>query len=141
MTNCHLRRALKSFGGLTIMYFGKVQWRENPIFILWRGANMSIVGILSSNLFSAGSAQNTPSAQPNPSAFQQIKTEFEQLGQALQSGNLSQAQADFAKLSQNISAATQSSDTTTPATNASPAAQAFAQLGQDLQSGNLQGVQ
>jgi outer membrane protein assembly factor BamD (BamD/ComL family) len=102
---------------------------------------MSIVGILSSNLFSAGAAQNTPSAQPNPSAFQQIKTEFEQLGQALQSGNLTQAQSDFATLSQNISAATQSSATTTPATNASPAAQAFAQLGQDLQSGNLQGAQ
>ena len=102
---------------------------------------MSIVGILSSNLFSAGAAQNKPSAQPNPSAFQQIKTEFEQLGQALQSGNLTQAQSDFATLSQNISAATQSSGTTTPATNASPAAQAFAQLGQDLQSGNLQGAQ
>jgi outer membrane protein assembly factor BamD (BamD/ComL family) len=102
---------------------------------------MSIVGILSSNLFSAGAAQNTPSAQPNPSAFQLIKTEFEQLGQALQSGNLSQAQSDYATLSQNISAANQSSGVTTPATNSSPTAQAFAQLGQDLQSGNLQGAQ
>jgi outer membrane protein assembly factor BamD (BamD/ComL family) len=102
---------------------------------------MSIIGILSSNLFSAGAAQNTPSAQPNPFAFQQIKTEFEQLGQALQSGNLTQAQSDFATLSQNISAANQSSGATTPATNNSPAAQAFAQLGQDLQSGNLQGAQ
>jgi outer membrane protein assembly factor BamD (BamD/ComL family) len=102
---------------------------------------MSIIGILSSNLFTAGAAQNTPSAQPNPSAFQQIKTEFEQLGQALQSGNLSQAQSDFATLSQNLSAASQSRGTTTPATNNSPAAQAFAQLGQDLQSGNLQGAQ
>jgi outer membrane protein assembly factor BamD (BamD/ComL family) len=102
---------------------------------------VSIVGILTSNLFSAGAAQNTPSPQPNPSAFQQIKTEFEQLGQALQSGNLTQAQSDFATLSQNISAANQSSGATTPATNTSPAAQAFAQLGQDLQSGNLQGAQ
>lgn len=102
---------------------------------------MSIVGILSSNLFSAGAAQNTQSSQNNPSAFQQIKSEFQQLGQALQSGNLTQAQSDFATLSQNLSAVAQSRGVTTPATNNSPAAQAFAQLGQDLQSGNLQGAQ
>jgi len=102
---------------------------------------MSIIGILSSNLFSSGAAQNTQSSQSNPSAFQQIKSEFQQLGQALETGNLSQAQSDFATLSQNISAANQSSGATTPATNNSPAAQAFAQLGQDIQSGNLQGAQ
>jgi outer membrane protein assembly factor BamD (BamD/ComL family) len=104
---------------------------------------MSIIGILSSSLFSAGAAQTTPSSQGNPSAFQQIKTEFQQLGQDLQSGNLSQAQSDFTTLSQNLSSASQSS-----ATGANPAsggnttiAQAFSQLGQDLQSGNLQGAQ
>jgi outer membrane protein assembly factor BamD (BamD/ComL family) len=104
---------------------------------------MSIIGILSSNLFSAGAAQTTPGSQGNPSAFQQIKTEFQQLGQDLQSGNLSQAQSDFTTLSQNLSSASQSS-----ATGANPAsggnttiAQAFSQLGQDLQSGNLQGAQ
>ena len=104
---------------------------------------MSIIGILSSSLFSAGAAQTTPSSQGNPSAFQQIKTEFQQLGQDLQSGNLSQAQSDFTTLSQNLSSASQSS-----ATGANPAsggtttiAQVFSQLGQDLQSGNLQGAQ
>ena len=73
---------------------------------------MSIIGILSSNLFSAGAAQNTQNSQNTPSAFQQIKTEFQQLGQDLQSGNLSGAQSDFATLSQNLSAANQSSATT-----------------------------
>jgi outer membrane protein assembly factor BamD (BamD/ComL family) len=103
---------------------------------------MSIIGILSSNLFSAGAAQNTQNSQNTPSAFQQIKTEFQQLGHDLQSGNLSGAQSDFATLSQNISAANQSSATTAnSATGSSTIAQAFAELGQDLQSGNLQGAQ
>jgi outer membrane protein assembly factor BamD (BamD/ComL family) len=100
---------------------------------------MSIIGILSSNLFSAGAAQNTQSSQNNPSVFQQIKTEFQQLGQDLQSGNLKQAQSDFTTLSQNLSSASQSSATS--ATGSHTIAQAFAQLGQDLQSGNLQGAQ
>lgn len=99
---------------------------------------MSIIGILSSNLFSAGAsssqkAQNNQNLQSTPSNFQQIKTEFQQLGQDLQSGNLAQAQQDYTTLSQNISGAAQAS--------ANPAAQAFAQLGKDLQSGNLQAAQ
>ncbi len=100
---------------------------------------MSLVGILSSNLFGAGAAQtiqNTLSnqnAQGNPSKFQQIKTEFQQLGQDLQSGNLAQAQQDYTTLSQNLPASTQSSN--------NPALQAFTQLGQDLQTGNLQAAQ
>ena len=103
---------------------------------------MSIIGILSSNLFSAGAAQNTQSNQSNPTVFQQIKTEFQQLGQDLQSGNLTAAQSDFTTLSQNLSGASQSSATTaSSATGNTPLAQAFAQLGQDLQSGNLQGAQ
>jgi outer membrane protein assembly factor BamD (BamD/ComL family) len=108
---------------------------------------MSIIGILSSNLFSAGAAQNTQSSQNAPSTFQQIKTEFQQLGQDLQSGNLTQAQSDFATLSQNLSNASQNTAAAnaaaTPAatTSTNPVVQAFAQLGQDLQSGNLQGAQ
>ncbi len=103
---------------------------------------MSIIGILSSNLFSAGAAQNTQSSQNNPSKFQQIKTEFQQLGQDLQSGNLTQAQSDFATLSQNLPGASQSSATTANSTTGNnTVAQAFAQLGQDLQSGNLQRAQ
>jgi len=103
---------------------------------------MSIIGILSSNLFSAGAAQNTQSSQNTPSVFQQIKTEFQQLGQDLQSGNLKQAQSDFTTLSQNLSAASQSSaNNTNSGAGSTTVVQAFAQLGQDLQSGNLQGAQ
>ena len=103
---------------------------------------MSIIGILSSNLFSSGAAQNTQSSQNNPSVFRQIKTEFQQLGQDLQTGNLTQAQSDFATLSQDLSATSQSGATNSnSATGASAVAKAFAQLGQDLQSGNLQGAQ
>jgi outer membrane protein assembly factor BamD (BamD/ComL family) len=103
---------------------------------------MSIIGILSSNLFSTGAAQNTQSSQSHPSVFQQIKTEFQQLGQDLQSGNLSAAQSEFTTLSQNLSGASQSSATTAnTATGNNALAQAYAQLGKDLQSGNLQGAQ
>jgi outer membrane protein assembly factor BamD (BamD/ComL family) len=110
--------------------------------ILRRGATMSIIGILSSNLFAAGAGQNTQSSQNNPSKFQQIKTEFQQLGQDLLSGNLTQAQSDFATLAQNLPGANQSSATTAnSATGNNAIAQAFVQLGQDLQSGNLQGAQ
>jgi len=105
---------------------------------------MSIIGILSSNLFAAGAALNTQSSQNTPSKFQQIKAEFQQLGQDLQSGNLTQAQSDFATLSQNFPGASQSAAASTNAVataSNNPVLQAFAQLGQDLQSGNLQGAQ
>jgi len=94
---------------------------------------VSIIGILSSNLFSAGAALNAQSSQKNPSVFQQIKTEFQQLGQDLQSGNLTKAQQDYTTLSQNLPGASQ--------TSGNPLLQAFAQLGKDLQAGNLQGAQ
>src|SRR5216683_238127 len=103
---------------------------------------MSIIGILSSNLFAAGEAHNTQSSQNNPSKFQQIKTEFQQLGQDLQSGNLAKAQSDFASLSQDLTGAGQrSTASTNSAAGTSTVAQAFTQLGQDLRSGNLQGAQ
>jgi outer membrane protein assembly factor BamD (BamD/ComL family) len=105
---------------------------------------MSIIGILASNLFAAGTAQNTQSSQNAPSKFQQIKAGFQQLGQDLQSGNLTQAQSDFATLSQNFPGASQSTAASTNAAataSNNPLLQAFAQLGQDLQSGNLQAAQ
>jgi hypothetical protein len=103
---------------------------------------MSIIGILSSNLFAAGEAHNTQSSQNNSSKFQQIRTEFQKLGQDLQSGNLAAAKSDFATLSQNLTGASQSSAAgTNSATGNSTVTQAFTQLGQDLQSGNLQGAQ
>jgi hypothetical protein len=69
---------------------------------LVRGTNRSSVGILSSNLVS-GAAQNTQSCQNTPSAFHQITAEFQQLGQDLQTGNVTAAQSDFTTLSKNLS--------------------------------------
>ena len=63
---------------------------------------------------------------------QKIQTEFQQLGQDLQAGNLSQAQSDFTALSQNTSAALQAN---------SSVAQAFSALGAALQSGNISAAQ
>jgi outer membrane protein assembly factor BamD (BamD/ComL family) len=114
---------------------------------------VSIIGILSSNLFSGGAAQNTlqtQSAQKNTPKFEQIKTEFQQLGQDLQSGNLTQAQTDYAALAADFPGASQLSAAASTSTADSPAgpttgagtvAQQFAQLGQDLKAGNLQAAQ
>jgi outer membrane protein assembly factor BamD (BamD/ComL family) len=88
-------------------------------------ASSGLFGYLTQNL--SGSSSTT-----NGSNFQQ---EFQQLGQDLQSGNLSAAQSEFATLQQGVtqtSSATQSS---------SPIAQAFSKLSQDLQSGNLTAAQ
>ena len=57
---------------------------------------MSISGILSSSLNSL----DTTSVQSKFQQFHQIQQEFHQLGQDLQSGNLSAAQSDFATLQQ-----------------------------------------
>ena len=103
---------------------------------------MSVTSVgsnLLSQLYSSGGAQST---QNNQSNFQQIQAEFQQLGQDLQSGNLTQAQQDFATLSQNFPAAQQAgASASTNANNASPLAQAFSTLSQALQSGNLSAAQ
>lgn len=95
---------------------------------------MSIAGILSSSLFSSNSQAVT-------SPQQQFQKEFQQLGQALQSGNLSAAQSDFATLQQNSLSASPTASTPGSAATSTPIAQAFSQLGKDLQSGNLSGAQ
>lgn len=88
---------------------------------------MSVSGISSSSLYSTQNVESNA---------QQFRQEFQQLGQDLQSGNLSAAQSDFATLqnlgSQNSTASSQSN---------SPIAQAFSQLAKDLQSGNLSAAQ
>jgi hypothetical protein len=99
---------------------------------------MSISGIANTALNSLLSATQT--AQNGQGKFQQIQSEFQQLGQDLQTGNLTQAQQDFATLSQNFPNA-QSGTTSATANNANPIAQAFAALAQDLQNGNLSGAQ
>ena len=93
---------------------------------------MSIAGIASSSIFQLLSSQSTQSP------YQKFQQEFQQLGQDLQSGNLAQAQSDFATLqSSNGTSATAS----TTQTSSSPIATAFQQLSQDLKSGNLSAAQ
>jgi hypothetical protein len=86
---------------------------------------MSISGILSSaNQYQIGAT--------NP-----LQQQFQQLGQALQSGNLSSAQSDFAT----IQAAFSQPSTAAGSTTSNPVQQAFNQLASDLQSGNLTAAQ
>jgi outer membrane protein assembly factor BamD (BamD/ComL family) len=91
---------------------------------------MSVSGISSSSLFDFTN-QNVQKQ------IQQFQQTFQQLGQDLQSGNLSAAQSDFATLQQ---LSPQSKSTSSSQSN-NPIAQAFSQLSQDLQSGNLSAAQ
>src|SRR2546430_631841 len=65
--------------------------------------------------------------------FQAVKSKFDQLGQDLKSGNLSQAQADFATLSQNLPGGAQNTN--------DQGATDFNTLAQALQSGELSQAQ
>jgi outer membrane protein assembly factor BamD (BamD/ComL family) len=89
---------------------------------------MSLAGILSSNLFNF----NSQSVQD---PMKQFRQDFQKLGQNLQTGNLTGAQADFAALQKDDP---QSSSSTQ---NNNPIAQAFQQLSSELQSGNLSAAQ
>ena len=94
---------------------------------------MSITSVASSTLLTQIYA--TQSTQNNQSQFQQVQTDFQQLGQDLQAGNLMGAQQDFATLQQALPNGQSQQNT------ASPIAQAFTALSQALQSGNLQDAQ
>jgi len=96
---------------------------------------MSITSVASSTLLTQIYA--TQSTQNNQSQFQQIQTDFQQLGWDLQSGNLTGAQQDFATLQQALPSGQSQSQQNT----ASPITQAFTALSQALQSGNLQDAQ
>jgi outer membrane protein assembly factor BamD (BamD/ComL family) len=65
--------------------------------------------------------------------FRKVRSEFDQLGQDLKSGNLSQAQADFATLKKDLPQGPQSAT--------SPLGQDFSALSQALQSGNVASAQ
>lgn len=91
---------------------------------------MSVAGIASS-ILSAFNTLNVPSRK------QQFQQEFQQLGQDLQSGNLSAAQSDFAALKPSGPQAT----STASAPSTDPIVQAFNQLSKDLQSGNTTAAQ
>ena len=94
---------------------------------------MSVSGISSSNLLDS----STPIVQ---NRGQQFRQDFQKLGQDLQSGNLSAAQADFATLQQ-LGPQTSSASSTSSSQSSNPIAQAFNQLAQDLQSGNVSAAQ
>ena len=64
--------------------------------------------------------------------YQQVRSEFQQLGQDLQNGNLSGAQTDFVTLSQSVAVQYGSN---------SPVAKTLNTIGQALQSGNLSAAQ
>jgi len=85
------------------------------------------VSAISSNGLSGYGSQDT---------IQQMQQEFQQLGQDLQSGNLSAAQSDFVTL-QSIAPQSASSSSQT----GSPIQREFSALSQDLQSGNLSAAQ
>jgi soluble cytochrome b562 len=111
---------------------------------------MSVAGVSGSSFvdYDAQSVQNR---------MQEFRKDFQQLGQDLQSGNLSAAQSDFASIKQlqtgsssasptsSTSATSSTSSTSSSAAassqNNNPVAQAFNQLSQDLQSGNLSAAQ
>ncbi len=90
---------------------------------------MSVSGISASSLFD----YNTQNVQ---NKMQQIRQEFQQLGQDLQSGNLSAAQSDFATLQQ-----LQPQTSSTSPTQSNPITQEFSQLATDLKSGNVSAAQ
>lgn len=82
-------------------------------------------------------AQTQAQAPTQTQSSDPIAAAFNQLGQDLQSGNLTAAQTDFATLQQDFSQGATASSTQ----SASPIAAAFNQLSQDLQSGNLTAAQ
>jgi hypothetical protein len=92
---------------------------------------MSVSSISSSNLLPYYSTQD---AQSRMKQFQQ---EFQQLGQDLQSGDLTAAQSDFATLQQLMP----QNNSTSSAQSNNPIAQAFSQLSKDLQAGDLSAAQ
>ncbi|HUB29233.1 MAG TPA: hypothetical protein VL967_06030 [Terracidiphilus sp.] len=104
---------------------------------------MSVSGIVSSLVSNVIASQTQNTANP----FQKLQSEFKQLGQDLQSGNLSAAQSDFSTLEQNAPAGSalanlnSSSSSTSSTQGSNPLQSAFSQLSQDLQSGNLSGAQ
>lgn len=92
----------------------------------------SIFSNVSNYLNETSSVRERP--QPN---MQEFKQDFQQLGQDLEAGNLSAAQADFATLQQ-VGPRGLSNPGLHPN---NPVAKAFDHLSQDLQSGDLSAAQ
>ncbi len=86
---------------------------------------MSVSGITSSSSL-------TQTVQTWQAKAQKIQSEFQQLGQDLQAGNITQAQSDFSSLSSNLSSTLQ---------NHGALSQAIGALGSALQTGGLSAAQ
>lgn len=87
---------------------------------------MSIAGISSNLLLN--------SLSPKQASLQQFRGEFQPLGQDLQAGNLTAAQADYAQLQQ---IEQQKNSSTSQSNTTNSVSQPFNQLGKDLASGNV----
>src|SRR5258708_23936272 len=98
---------------------------------------MSVIGIASSILSTLSGTQNQ---QPQQNPFLQIRSEFKQLGQDLQAGNLAHAQSDFSTLSQTLSSVLQN-NTSNTSNSPNPVEQAFPTRAQNLQSRTLHAAQ
>jgi len=111
---------------------------------------MSLSGILAGGLANLlGSQSSQSSTATNQSSSSSAQAEFQQLGQDLQSGNLSAARQDFATIEQNVRQRTSQiihhhhhfSGGGSQSSSANSLAEDFGTLGQDLQSGNISGAQ
>lgn len=112
---------------------------------------MSLTGILAGGLFDllgAHSSQGASAAASNSGSSAPAQTEFQQLGQDLQSGNLSAARQDFAAIDQGVRQRTvqilHHHHFTSGAAQSGAAgslAQDFSALAQALQAGNLSAAQ
>jgi len=92
---------------------------------------MSISSIASQNSIPSSFSVSSPSANKN-ATLNQLRQQFQQLGQDLQAGSLSAAQSDFASLQQT---------STNPSASANnPITQALNQLKTQLQSGQPVGT-
>jgi hypothetical protein len=98
---------------------------------------MSVSGISTSSFFEYDYDSDSVQNQ-----MQQVQQEFQQLGEDLQSGNLTAAQSDLVTLQQLGAPGTSTSSSSSSSSQyTNPVAQAYSQLSQDLQSGNLSAAQ
>lgn len=111
---------------------------------------MPLTGILAGGLLDLLGAHSTQSSSAaNPNASSAAQTEFQQLGQDLQSGNLSSARQDFATIEQTVRQRTAQilqhhhhfSIGGAQSGAANTLAQEFSTLAQALQAGNLSAAQ
>lgn len=109
---------------------------------------MSLTGILASGLFDLLGTQSAQSSGAANQSGTSVQNEFQQLGQDLQSGNLSAARQDFATIEQGVRQRTSQIlhhhhhfSAGASANSTSATAQDFGELAQALQSGNLSAAQ